>query len=169
MLPYPKFVLKKNSLFTLLFLLCTLARAQDIDHLVKDLKCYDETAFNAIDLLISTRSAGEYDPLAEWSEKVSSDKVVKKVFPLEGGIQYVIVLTTEENVDGTAIEIRNSLGEKLEYTSKVSDLDRNEINFFYTPPYDDNYRISFRVVNTHKPTTCMYMGIFEGDPDPQEQ
>jgi len=161
--------LKKISLILFLLLSCAGTQAQNIDNLVKDLKCYDETAFNAIDMLISSRSAGEYDPVAEWSEKVSSDKIVQKVFPLEGGIQYVIVLTTEENVDGTAIEIRNSLGEKLEYVSEVNDLDRNEINFFYTPPYDDKYRISFRVVNSHKPLTCMYMGIFEGEPDPQEQ
>ena len=154
---------------SLLLVACLFAHAQTIDLLIKDLKCYNETAFNAIDLLISSRSAGEYNPLAEWSEKVSSDKIVRKVFPLEGGIQYVIVLTTEENVDGTAIEIRNKMGEQLEYYAEVNDLDRNEINFFYTPPYDDNYQISFRVVNSHKPLTCMYMGIFEGEPDPLER
>jgi len=162
-------VLKKISLLLILLSASAFIHAQDEDHLVKDLKCYDETAFNAIDMLISTRSAGEYEPIAEWSEKVSSDKIVKKIFPLEGGIQYVIVLTTEANVDGTAIEIRNGMGEKLEYTSTVDGLNKNEINFFYTPPYDDTYQISFRAVNSHRPTTCMYMGIFEGDPDPQEQ
>ena len=161
--------MKKISLLLILLSVFAFTHAQDEDHLVKDLKCYDETAFNAIDLLISTRSAGEYEPIAEWSEKVSSEKMGKKIFQLEGGIQYVIVLTTDANVDGTAIEIRNGMGEKLEYTTTVGSLNKNEINFFYTPPYDDAYQISFRAVNSHKPTTCMYMGIFKGEPDPQEQ
>ena len=161
--------MKKNSLVIFFLVACTCSYAQHTDHLVKDLNCFDKAAFNALDLLISSRSIGEYVPVAEWSEKVNSKTIVKKIFPLEGGVQYVIVLTTEEGVDGTAIEIRNSLREKLEYTSKLNDLDRNQINFFYTPPYDDRYEISFRVVNSHKPATCMFMAIFEGDPDPMER
>lgn len=162
--------MKKTSLILFLLFTCTFTRAQNTDLLVKDLKCFDKAAFASLDFLISTREiGGEYVPLAEWSEKVSSNTIVRKVFPLEGGIQYVIVLTTEEGVDGTAIEIRNGMREKLEYTSRLNDLDRNQINFFYTPPYDDNYQIGFRVVNSSKPSTCMFMAIFEGDPDPLER
>lgn len=161
--------MKKNSLVAFLLFACTFTHAQRSDELVKDLKCFDKSAFTSLDLLISSRGSGEYEPLAEWSEKVTSKTIVRKVFPLEGGIQYVIVLTAEEAVDGTAIEIRNSLGDKLEYTSKVNDLDKNQINFFYTPPYDDNYQISFRAVNSQKATTCMFMAILEGDPDPLER
>ena len=163
------FSLKKNSIIILLLFACTFAYGQNTDHLVKDLKCFDKSAFTSLDLLISSRGSGEYVPLAEWSEKVTSNAVVRKIFPLEGGIQYVIVLTAEEGVEGTAIEIRNGLKEKLEYTSRLNDLDKNQINFFYTPPYDDNYEIRFRLVNGHKSPTCMFMAIFEGDPDPLER
>jgi hypothetical protein len=161
--------LKKNSLVAFLLFACTFTHAQHTDHLVKDLKCFDMSAFSSLDLLISSRESGEYVPIAEWSEKVTSNTIVWKIFPLEGGIQYVIVLTAEEHVEGTAIEIRNGLGEKLEYTSRLNDLDKNQINFFYTPPYDDAYQIGFRQVNSHKSATCMFMAVFEGDPDPQER
>jgi len=161
--------LKKNSLIAFLLLASTFTYAQHTDHIVKDLKCFDKSAFTSLDLLISSRESGEYVPVAEWSEKVTSNTIVRKIFPLEGSIQYVIVLTAEEGVEGTAIEIRNSMGEQLEYTSKVNDLDNDEINFFYTPPYDDAYQISFRLVNGHKATTCMFMAIFEGEPDPLEK
>ena len=119
--------------------------------------------------MISTRRAGEYIAMAEWSEQVSSEKIIRKWFPMEEGFQYVILLSTEENVDGTAIEIRDSEGKKLEYIFKINDLDNNQITFFYTPPRDDKYEVSFRTVNSHKPSTCMYMAILKGDPDPLEE
>src|SRR5437762_6188111 len=107
--------------------------------------------------------------MAEWSEKVSSEKIIRKWFPLEEGFQYAILLSTEENVDATAIEIRDSEGDKLEYTFKINDLDNNQITFFYTPPTDDSYEISFRTVNSSKPATCMYMAIMKGEKDPLEE
>ncbi|MEO5674058.1 MAG: hypothetical protein ABIQ74_05375, partial [Chitinophagales bacterium] len=131
--------------------------------LVKDLKCYNKYAFSVLDLLTSSRENGNYKTLAAWSEEVTSDQIVKKIYPLEGDYQYVILLSTEQGVDGTAIEIRNSRGEKLEYVYSVNDLDRNQITYFYTPPINDKYRLNFRVVNGHKKVTCMYMAILKGD------
>jgi len=143
--------------------------AQDNEHMVRDLKCYNQSAFRALDLLLSSRETGDYEVLAEWSEKVSSNKIVNKIYPLEGAFQYVIILTTEEGIDGSAIEIRDAEGNKIEYVSRIDDLDKSQINFFFTPPVDDIYQISFRVVNGSKPTTCMYMAIMKGEKDPLEE
>jgi len=159
---------KQLLLFVFFIILSGKEYAQDNEHLTKDLKCFERSGYTALDLLMSSREAGNYEVMAEWSEKVSSSEIVTKKYPLEGAFQYVIVLTTESDVDGTAIEIRNGRGEKLEYEYKVTDLDRNQINFFYTPPNDDIYQISFRAVNSHRPSTCMYMAILKGDPDPDE-
>jgi len=162
-------MLKFFSCFLIMLLISSRQYAQDMEHLTKDLECFDRTAYSNLDLLISSRESGGYEAMAEWSKKVSSDEIVRKRFPMEGGFQYVILLTTEENVDATAIEIKDSRGEKLEYEYKISDLDRNQINFFYTPPHNDVYQILFKTVNAKKLSTCMYMAILKGDPDSQEQ
>ena len=159
---------KIGSILFFIFLAASL-HAQDLEHLTKDLKCFDRVAYSALDWMLSTRDAGGYETMAEWSQKVSSNEIVRKKFPLEGGFQYVIILATESDVDATAIEIKDSRGQKLEYESRISDLDRNQINFFYTPPSNDIYQILFRTVNIKKSTTCMYMAIMKGGADVQEQ
>ena len=142
---------------------------QDMEHLTKDIRCYDKVAYSALDLLVSSRESGGYQLMAEWSQRVSSGDIIRKKYPLEGGVQYVILLTTEQGADGTAIEIKDSRGEKQEYESKVTDLDSNQINIFFTPDRDDTYQILFRLVNNHKPQTCMYMAIMKGEKDPSEE
>ena len=107
--------------------------------------------------------------VAEWSEKVSSDKIIRKIFPLEGAFQYVFLLSTEENVDGVALEIQDDTGQKLEYITETSSIDNNQIIFFFTAPQDGNYLISFRTVNSRQPATCMYMAILKGEIDPLEE
>ncbi len=159
--------MKKNFFILFLFILSFNSYSQDMENLTKDLKCFDNAAFSEMDLLVSSRSAGEYEVMAQWSEKVSSDDFVKKRFPLEGGFQFVIILTTENGVDGTGIEIRNSRGEKIDYIYKIDELDNNVINFFFTPPLDDVYSIIFRTVNTHKASSCMFMAILKGEEDSQ--
>lgn len=153
----------------LLLVLPAVGFGQDLEHLTKDLRCFERSAFSALDLLMSSRESGGYVVMAEWSERVTSDRIVTKRFPLESTIQYVILLTTENGVDGTAIEIRDRRGERVKYEYKVSDLDRNQINLFFTPDRDDTYQLSFRVINEGKPETCMYMAILKGDKDPLEE
>jgi hypothetical protein len=137
--------------------------SQDMEDLTKDLKCFDKSAYEELDLLVSSRDAGEYVVLGEWSQNVTSDQVISKRFPLEGDFQYAIILSSEDGVDGTGIEIRNKRGEKIEYVSKVNEMDNSIINFFFTPPLDDLYSIRFRTVNSHKSSTCMFMAILKGE------
>jgi hypothetical protein len=139
-----------------------------MDDLVKDLRCFDAGAYTTMDLLINSRKSGEYLVIAQWSENVSTEQTIRKKFPLEGDFQYAILLATEFNVDATAIEIRDAQGKKLEYEYKITDLDRNQINFFYTPPYSGAYFLAFRTVNTSKAATCMYMTVMKGEKDPSE-
>jgi hypothetical protein len=139
-----------------------------MEQLTKDLRCFEPGAYSELDFLVSSRESGGYELMAQWSQHVSSDDIIKKRFPMESAIQYVILLSTESSADATAIEIRDSRGEKQEYEYKVSDLDRQQINLFYTPDYDDVYQISFRTINSHRARSCMYMAIMKGDKDPFE-
>src|SRR5580765_5305203 len=93
----------------------------------KDFKCFNKNAYTDFDLLKTTRTYGDYEPEDEWSEKLTSDKILKKNVELEGGRMYVILLATEQNVDATALEILDSEGIQLEYEYKISDLDNNQI------------------------------------------
>ena len=131
-----------------------------------DFKCYDKGAYLNFDLMQATRSFGNYDPEEEWSQKVTSNTIVRKNIEMEGGRLYVILLAAEFGSEATAMEIRDGTGTVLEYVYKIVDPDKNEITFFYTPTQDDDYQISFRVINSHKPYTCAYMGILKGDIDP---
>lgn len=132
------------------------------DYLVKDLQCYEPSAYAAFDLLSTTREYGEYEPMAIWSRKISSGDIVEKFYPLEGGIQYAIILATEDGVDATAMEIRDKEGNQVEYLFKINELNNNQINFFYTPSRDDTYRFYFRVMNRQKSSSCLYMTILKG-------
>ena len=137
--------------------------------MTKDLKCFDQTGFTTLDMMLSDRESGGYLAVAEWSERVSSSQIVRKKYPMEGGIQYMLIVATEQKVDAVGIEVRDSHGTKLEYTHTINELLKNQISLFYTPPYDDDYELSFRVVNSNKPLTCLYMAIMKGDPDPDAQ
>ena len=139
------------------------AQSQSTD---KDFKCFEKGAYTAFDLLKTTRTYGDYETEDEWSERLTSDKILKKNIELEGGRMYVILLASEEDVDGTALEIHDSDGTQLEYEFKITDLDNNQINFFYTPDRDDVYQLFFRVVNSHKDATCTYMAVLKGEMDP---
>jgi hypothetical protein len=161
-------IVKKYLSLIVITLISAIAYAQEIK-LHKDLKCFDQTGFTTLDMLVSSRESGGYVAVAEWSEQVSSSKIVHKTYHLEGGIQYALIVATEQQVDATGIEVRDSRGTKLEYVNTINDLSKNQITFFYTPPYDDNYELSFRVVNSNKPLTCLYMAIMKGDPDPDAQ
>jgi len=160
-------MLKKFLSAALLFFAFQRLYSQDESNLTKQFKCFNQSAFSTLDFLISDRETGEYEPMAEWSERVSSSDIVRKKFPLEEDYQYVILLATEPGVDASALEIRNSAGEKLEYEYKVNDLDRNQITFFFTAPDDDIYQISFRTVTSKQPAVCMYMAILKGEIDPE--
>ncbi len=131
-----------------------------------DFKCYDKAVYSTFDFLESTRSYGNYEPDEEWSEDLTSGKIVKKEVDLEGGRQYTILLVTEKNADASAIEIRDERGFQLEYVYKIKELDKDQINLFYTPVNDGTYQLYFRVINDHQPLSCTYMAILEGDLDP---
>jgi hypothetical protein len=133
----------------------------------KDFKCNDIIVYESFDLLKSTRSYGNYDPEEEWSEYLTSGKIIRKRVDLDGGRQYTILLVTEKSVDASAIEIRDDMGLQLEYVFKINELDREQINLFYTPVNDGTYQIYFRVINSRQPASCTYMAILEGDLDPE--
>jgi hypothetical protein len=132
----------------------------------RDFKCFDKGGYRSFDLIKTTRTYGDYTVDEEWSELLTDSKIFKKNIELEGGRMYAILLATREGIDATALEIHDSEGTKLEYTFKISDLDNNQITFFYTPDRDDVYQLFFRVINSHNETTCTYMAVLEGELDP---
>jgi len=132
----------------------------------RDFKCFDKEGYHSFDLIKTTRTYGDYTVDEEWSELLTDPKILKKNVELEGGRMYAILLATREGVDATALEIHDSEGTKLEYTYKISDLDNNQITFFYTPDRDDIYQLYFRVINSHSESTCTYMAVLEGELDP---
>ncbi len=131
----------------------------------KEFKCTDQQIFATYDLLKTTRSYGNYDPQNEWSQELSSEQIIRKSVELEGGRQYAILLVTRKDVDATGVEIRDQYGFQLEYVYKVTELDKGQINVFYTPDVDGIYQLYFRVVDNAP--VCSYMAVLKGDLDPE--
>lgn len=125
----------------------------------------DEQIYATYDLLKTTRSYGNYDPQNEWSQSLTSSDIVKKSVELDGGRQYAILLVTRKDVEGTGIEIRDQYGYQLEYVYKVTELDKGQINLFYTPDTDGIYQLYFRVIDST--SVCTFMAVLKGDLDPE--
>lgn len=131
----------------------------------KEYKCMDQQIYATYDLLKTTRSYGNYDPQNEWSQELTSDQIVRKSVELEGGRQYAILLVTRKDVAATGVEIRDQYGFQLEYVYKVNELDKGQINVFYTPDVDGIYQVFYRVVDTTP--VCSFMAVLKGDLDPE--
>lgn len=140
----------------------TFAQSDDV---TKSFSCNDADAYHNFDLEIYSRSAGDYEPQDEWSEKMESDKILKKQVELAGDYQYVFLLNAENKVDGVGLEIRDNTGEKLEYDYKLNEPDNNELTVFFTPPNDGIYNLLFRVIGKNNQSVCTYMAVLKGEPD----
>ncbi|MEO6440986.1 MAG: hypothetical protein ABIO46_03410 [Chitinophagales bacterium] len=125
----------------------------------------DQQVYATYDLLKTTRSYGNYDPQNEWSQSLTSVDIVRKSVELEGGRQYAILLVTRKDIAGTGVEIRDQYGYQLEYVYKVTELDKGQINLFYTPDADGIYQIYFRVIDSSP--VCTFMAVLKGDLDPE--
>lgn len=132
-----------------------------------DFKCFDKGAYASFDFLETTRSYGNYEPEEEWSQKITSGQIVRKSVEMEGGHQYTILLATENGAEATAIEIRDDTGMQLDYTYKINELDKDQINLFFTPDGDGTYLLYFSVVNPKQSSSCTYMAVLKGDIDPE--
>ncbi|MBK9732297.1 MAG: hypothetical protein IPO83_13625 [Chitinophagaceae bacterium] len=157
-----------TTLFPLLLLFCvadTLNLCGQVSQNKRSFQCMDQKTYASYDLLKTTRSYGNYDPQNEWSQLLSSNDIIRKSVELEGGRQYAILLVADNNVEATAIEIRDHYGIQLEYLYKVTELDKGQINLFYTPDADGYYQIYFRVIDGTP--GCVFMAVLKGDLDPE--
>jgi hypothetical protein len=154
--------------FVLFIFSAQLAFAQN-DNVTKSFSCNDAGAYHDFDLQIYSRSTGDYEPQYEWSEKLVSNKILKKQVALLGDYQYVFLLNAANNVDGVGLEIRDNTGEQLEYDYKLNEPDNNELTVFYTPPGDGVYYLLFRVIGKNDQPVCTYMGVLKGEPDDDSQ
>lgn len=134
----------------------------------RDLKCTDAEVMANVDLLTSTRQYGEYRVLGMWSQAVTADEVMRRRYPMEGGVLYVVIVSAPKGVDALALEIRNSYGEKIEYVTKITDLDNHILNHFFTPPDDDLYLMSARVIHKKRPRSCLFLVLMKGENDPMQ-
>ncbi|MBA3647544.1 MAG: hypothetical protein H0W62_03170 [Chitinophagales bacterium] len=132
------------------------------------MKCINTATEKQLEMLKDTRSFGEYELKHEWSDRLTSTQTFRKKLELTGGIEYVFFLVTDPNVDATAIEIKDALGDQLDYEYNVSGLEKNIINFFFTADFDGSYYLLFRVINKQQPSTCTYMGVLEGESDMED-
>lgn len=142
----------------------SIVKGQVLQHKT-DFKCNNAQIYAAYDLLKTTRSYGNYEPQQEWSQQLASSDIIRKDVELEGGRQYTILLVTRQGVAATGIEIRDQYGFPLVYESKVAELDRGQINLFFTPDFDGYYQIYFRVLDSAP--VCTYMAVLKGDLDPE--
>ncbi|MCS6916830.1 MAG: hypothetical protein RMK52_08485 [Chitinophagales bacterium] len=132
----------------------------------KDLQCTHAEVLKQVDLLVSTRSFGEYRTMAMWSQQLSSDQIMRRRYPMEGGYLYVAIVSAPQGIDALALEIRNSYGEKIEYVTKITELDNYLINHFFTPPDDDIYQFNVRVINRNSNRSCVCLVLMKGEEDP---
>ena len=149
----------------ILFIIAIVPVSAQVARKKKDFQCIDQQVYSAYDLLKTTRSYGNYEPQHEWSQILSSDDIIRKAVELEGGRQYTILLVAPKEVTATGIEIRDQYGFQLEYVYKVTELDRGQINLFYTPDVDGTYQLFFRML--HSNAVCSYMAVLKGDLDPE--
>lgn len=152
-------------LVPLLFVSALLPAKAQLVRNKKEFKCMDQQLYATYDLLKTTRSYGNYEPQNEWSQLLTSDDIIRKTVVLEGGRQYTILLVAPKDVTATAVEIRDQYGFQLEYVYKVTELDKGQINLFYTPDADGTYQLLFRVLHTG--AVCSYMAVLRGDLDPE--
>ncbi len=145
--------------------LCTVhaASAQYGDRLIKRLHCTNSYIGQQLDLMVSTRAFGEYEPVAVWSSALSHLDLLVGTYELEGDVMYVVLVCTEPHIDALALEIRDERGELIEYVPKITDLDKNILNHFFVPMYDGRYQFLVRVQNRNKPRTCSYLMLLRGE------
>ena len=152
-------------LLIIVYAVCDITALAQVSRKQKDFQCTDPQIYATYDLMKTTRSYGNYEPQNEWSQSLTSGDIIRKSVELEGGRQYTILLAAHNKVSGTSVEIRDQYGFQLEYVYKVTELDRGQINLFYTPDIDGTYQIYFRVV--HAEPVCTYMAVLKGDLDPE--
>ncbi len=141
------------------------ANAQYGDRLIKRLHCTNTYISQQLDLLVSTRAFGEYEPVAVWSSALGSNDFLVGTYELESDVMYVILVCTEPHIDALGLEIRDERGVLLEYIPKITDLDRNILNHFFVPMYNGRYHFQVRVQNRNKPRTCSYLMLLQGEED----
>ncbi|MCS6991856.1 MAG: hypothetical protein NZL95_08340 [Chitinophagales bacterium] len=134
----------------------------------KDLRCTDKEVLANLELMTTTRTYGGYQTMGLWSEALSSEEILRRRYPMEGGILYVAIVTAPKGINALALEIRNSYGEKIEYVTQFNELDNHLINHFFTPPDDDIYVLSVRVINRKSARTCVGLALMKGEDDPTQ-